>query len=206
MNPKSRFFKVLKSVGQLPFVRDIEDKINSGARSISVKTLTGSLGAVIIAAISRKFDRPILYIAPNKETAENVCYDLSLFINSSELALMTEPENSVHFDSGQADDRMMWLVDGLSHFADGENIIAVATPDIFEIDLPGASQIEEHKTVIETGQNLNFVNFTQGLALNGFEKKEFVGVQGDMAVRGGILDIWPIGWENPLRVEFWGDE
>ncbi|MDA3844798.1 MAG: hypothetical protein PF588_10585, partial [Candidatus Kapabacteria bacterium] len=39
-----------------------------------------------------------------------------------------------------------------------------------------------------------------------FEKKEFVGVQGDMAVRGGILDIWPIGWENPLRVEFWGDE
>ena len=49
-------------------------------------------------------------------------------------------------------------------------------------------------------------HFIQSLALNGFDRKDFVSTTGDIAVRGGIVDIFPIGNDNPLRLEFFGDE
>ena len=38
-----------------------------------------------------------------------------------------------------------------------------------------------------------------------FQKKDFVEEYGDVAVRGGILDIFPFSGDNPVRFEFWGD-
>ncbi|MEP6599289.1 MAG: transcription-repair coupling factor [Actinomycetota bacterium] len=40
----------------------------------------------------------------------------------------------------------------------------------------------------------------------GYARAELVEKRGDIAVRGGILDVFPPTEEHPLRVEFWGDE
>ncbi len=40
----------------------------------------------------------------------------------------------------------------------------------------------------------------------GYSRTELVERRGDIAVRGGILDVFPATEEHPLRVEFWGDE
>ncbi len=40
----------------------------------------------------------------------------------------------------------------------------------------------------------------------GYARTDLVERRGDIAVRGGILDVFPATEEHPLRVEFWGDE
>ncbi|MCQ2910628.1 MAG: transcription-repair coupling factor [Clostridia bacterium] len=40
----------------------------------------------------------------------------------------------------------------------------------------------------------------------GYEKVAEVSRQGEYATRGGIIDIFPIGYSNPIRVELWGDD
>ena len=40
----------------------------------------------------------------------------------------------------------------------------------------------------------------------GYEQTGQVESSGQFAVRGGILDIFPLTEENPVRIEFWGDE
>ena len=42
--------------------------------------------------------------------------------------------------------------------------------------------------------------------LQGFERKELVENQGDISIRGGIVDVFPLGYDSPLRFEFWGNE
>ncbi|GAA4132744.1 transcription-repair coupling factor [Actinomadura keratinilytica] len=43
------------------------------------------------------------------------------------------------------------------------------------------------------------------LADAGYHRVDLVEKRGEMAVRGGILDVFPPTEEHPLRVEFWGD-
>src|SRR5690606_32763245 len=40
----------------------------------------------------------------------------------------------------------------------------------------------------------------------GFEAVEFVGLPGELALRGGILDVYPFAGDYPVRIEFFGDE
>ena len=40
----------------------------------------------------------------------------------------------------------------------------------------------------------------------GYSRETIVNKTGEMAVRGFVVDIFPIGSDNPIRIEFWGDE
>ena len=40
----------------------------------------------------------------------------------------------------------------------------------------------------------------------GYEKEYQVQTMGQFSVRGGILDVFPLTEENPIRIELWGDE
>ena len=39
----------------------------------------------------------------------------------------------------------------------------------------------------------------------GYQREVLVGKTGEMAVRGYVVDIFPVGTEFPIRLEFWGD-
>ena len=41
---------------------------------------------------------------------------------------------------------------------------------------------------------------------NGYLRSGTVGEPGEFAVRGGIVDLYPPGAPQPLRVDFFGDE
>ena len=40
----------------------------------------------------------------------------------------------------------------------------------------------------------------------GYERESIVTETGKLGVRGYVLDVFPIGENNPIRIEFWGDE
>lgn len=40
---------------------------------------------------------------------------------------------------------------------------------------------------------------------NGYEREAIVNGMGKVGVRGYVLDIFPTSYENPIRIEFWGD-
>lgn len=49
--------------------------------------------------------------------------------------------------------------------------------------------------------------YLQGMLYDiGYEKETIVTETGKIGVRGYVLDIFPIGEDNPIRIEFWGDE
>ena len=40
----------------------------------------------------------------------------------------------------------------------------------------------------------------------GYVRETIVNKTGEIAVRGFVVDIFPVGYKNPIRIEFWGDE
>ncbi len=58
---------------------------------------------------------------------------------------------------------------------------------------------------IAPGQRLDMNQLIQRLTLGGFTRSGTVMEAGEFAVRGGILDIFPPGRINPIRLDFFGD-
>lgn len=59
---------------------------------------------------------------------------------------------------------------------------------------------------IAPGQVLNFDSFQERLIKMGYQKRKVAADKGEFAVRGGIIDLFPISSPDPFRIEFWDDE
>ena len=56
------------------------------------------------------------------------------------------------------------------------------------------------------GDEIDLSEEKKVLSQIGYERVDMVEAPGQFAVRGGILDIYPLTEENPVRIELWGDE
>ncbi len=59
---------------------------------------------------------------------------------------------------------------------------------------------------LAAGQEASLEDTVAHLIDIGYARVEMVERRGEMAVRGGLLDVFPPTDEHPLRIEFWGDE
>ena len=55
-------------------------------------------------------------------------------------------------------------------------------------------------------QEADFEDLTQQLVHFAYNHVDMVAGRGEFATRGGIIDVFPTTAQNPVRIEFWGDE
>ena len=67
-------------------------------------------------------------------------------------------------------------------------------------------KLERFILQLSLGEELILTDFTKQLVAMGYEKNYQAEAGGQFAVRGGIIDIYPLTEENPYRIELWGDE
>ncbi len=60
--------------------------------------------------------------------------------------------------------------------------------------------------ILSTGQQLHSDRFARSLAERGYARVESVLEHGEFAVRGSIIDLFPMGSDAPVRVELFDDE
>ena len=59
---------------------------------------------------------------------------------------------------------------------------------------------------LEKGMSIERDRLISNLFNVGYERDTIVTETGKLGVRGYVLDVFPIGEDNPIRIEFWGDE
>ncbi|WP_282947471.1 MULTISPECIES: transcription-repair coupling factor [unclassified Sphingopyxis] len=67
-------------------------------------------------------------------------------------------------------------------------------------------RIRQLATTLAAGQRIDRDALAELLVSNGFNRVDTVADQGEFAVRGSLLDLFPAGEETGLRVDFFGDE
>ena len=87
-----------------------------------------------------------------------------------------------------------------------EPITVVTTMDAFLDGLPLKEELSKSRIRITDEDTLDFQKLQADLSALGYERESQIESPGQFAVRGGILDIFPLTEENPVRIELWGDE
>lgn len=94
----------------------------------------------------------------------------------------------------------------LKHLIEDENGIVVTTIDGCMDFLMPLDKWREGVISVEISQVLDVECFKRNLIELGYERTGMVEASGQFSVRGGIIDIFPLTEENPVRIELWDDE
>ncbi len=82
----------------------------------------------------------------------------------------------------------------------------ITTMDALLEKLIPPKALKEAVLTVEAGQELPLEVLRKKLSQNGYAYNYQAEQPGQFAVRGGILDVFPLTEEVPYRIEFWGDE
>ncbi|MCX4364506.1 MAG: transcription-repair coupling factor [Bacilli bacterium] len=72
--------------------------------------------------------------------------------------------------------------------------------------LPAYSKVDKFNIQITRNEEINRNELLEKLDFLGYHRDSLVSTTGEYAVRGFIIDIFPIESEHPIRIEFFGDE
>src|SRR5579872_1224259 len=69
-----------------------------------------------------------------------------------------------------------------------------------------AKTMQKLSVTWKKGDEVSFATLEEFLNLRGYRRVPVVSDKGEFALRGGILDLFPLSSPSPLRIEFFGDE
>ena len=85
-------------------------------------------------------------------------------------------------------------------------VTVITTIDALMNRIPSREKYMEGIFSVSVGDVLDLEEIRGRLLKLGYEYTSQVEHGGEFALRGGILDIFPLTEENPVRIELWGDE
>ncbi|MGD1043469.1 MAG: transcription-repair coupling factor, partial [Sedimentisphaerales bacterium] len=204
-------------------ISELTSRLAATGGVVKVAGTWGSFARLLAVHLSKQLSRPIIYVCPHIDDADNAVDDLQTF-GADDVQLLPawegEEEIADATDEIRAD-RLKVVVRVSSKketpnkregaYEQG-NIIAASMQAISQ-SIPKLSAIESGSLSLQTGKQTTPEEVSAWLIDNGFERTDKVDLPGQFARRGGIVDIYaPLmgfaaeaGQTQALRVEFFGD-
>ena len=177
------------------------------------KTLAGvakDAEAFAIDALLRRTERDALCILSDGVSLQQA-YDVLSFMRPEAEILVFPAWDTVPYDRVSPNATILSRrIDTLARLVlDDENkkqrIVLTSVGAAIQ-KLPPKKIFYNTRKVIHVGDKLNFDEFLHYAAVNGYTRVEQVMESGEYAVRGDIIDIFPSGAEQPLRIDLFDDE
>jgi transcription-repair coupling factor (superfamily II helicase) len=92
----------------------------------------------------------------------------------------------------------------LEAFATGS--VLIASPTAAEQLVPDLKEVMGQSLILRPGDNQEMHELVDRLVSTGYHVRGIVEGRGEVAVRGGILDVFPWVGNDPYRIEFFGDQ
>lgn len=163
--------------------------------------------ALVLKRLMAKNKR-ILYILPN-ETKLNFIRE-TLKIMASDISVLSfSAWDTVPYDrTAPAPEIIGKRIDTLVRLSQKkeESFVLLTTVSAVLQQVPPPSFFKDSVLELNIGEVVSFPELKSFLLKNGYHNTDMVMENGDFAIRGGIVDIFPAGFENPVRIDFFDDE
>ena len=157
--------------------------------------------AVMLAALAERRGEPVLAVVPGEREAEELVDDVALFLPT---VLHLPAWETLPFEHVSPNIATMGArVRARSRLSDGGPAVVVAS---VRAAIQRVSPSPVAPLVLGVGSEPGFDELTSQLVARGYQRTERAEARGDMAVRGGIVDVFPPDADDPIRIDFWGDE
>ncbi|MFP4478615.1 MAG: transcription-repair coupling factor [Candidatus Izemoplasmatales bacterium] len=161
---------------------------------------------LVLLSMYRELNQTFFIVTPNLYTSQLIYDKLSRVLDKDQINFYPQDEfltNELLVSSSEFRLERINTIDKLMN-----NKASVVVTNLYGILKPQFSQSKWKNAIItlKKGENYNLNALKERLINYGYNHQYTVEKIGDFALRGGILDIFPINSDNPFRLDFFGDE
>jgi transcription-repair coupling factor (superfamily II helicase) len=158
---------------------------------------------LFLATLRATLERPLVCLIAEDEEARDLADAVGWFVDPATVALL--PSRGVRASSGLEPPAHLVgeRARALEILAAG-GLVCVSARALAE----GMPPVDRRARAVRLSQShgIDLESLVEQLALAGYDRVERVEERGQIAVRGGLVDVFPSTGREPLRIEFFGDE
>ncbi|NJO15440.1 MAG: transcription-repair coupling factor [Thioploca sp.] len=167
--------------------------------------LQGSSIGLVISQIAQQ--APLMVITPDSLSAQHLVEDIQFYAEPT-LSLLSFPDWETlpydHFSPHQ--DIISARLTTLYHFPEMVTGVLVLPVTTLMHRLAPTNYVRANSLLITTKQPFHLENFRRQLELSGYRCVSQVIEHGEFAIRGSLLDLFPMGSHFPYRIDLLDDE
>lgn len=199
---------VLAVLRQRPALQEALAATAAG-RSLHLEGLSGSHLAAVLVMLQRAAERPLAVAVPADVDLEVLLLDLRAFhtgVGGHTVVAFPPLEVNPYGRVPAHDDIVRERVQTLDRCLHGQAEILLAPARCWMERMQAPSRFRARSQRLVAGQQIEPGELVRRLVESGYRRVGLVESLGEIALRGGIVDVFPPTRENPVRVEFFGDE
>ena len=173
---------------------------------IHLSAVSGSLRSFIASYIFEQLKNPLLIIASDLDTAQIIREDLEIILDSQKIGFLPAlaGDNITHHVSDPA--LMSLRMEAIQSLLEDDYWVIVATSDGLIEPLPLPEDFVDRQLYLKKGMSVDYDTLLRQLQDIGLSREGLVESVGDFSVRGGIVDLYSWNYDDPIRIELFGNE
>ncbi|WP_040285249.1 transcription-repair coupling factor [Sporosarcina koreensis] len=195
MDSLVNYYRKSAKIGQLA------DKLAKGQDRQLLTGLTGGAKTLFFQTLQQEIGRPVVIVSPNMLQAQRTYDDLVKQLGE-ECVHLYPAEELIAADFAFASFELRaGRIDTLSHLASkGQGIYITPVAGLKKL-IPTKGRFAAGTLSVSVGDSINMDSWLNRLTGMGYARKDMVTAPGEFALRGGILDIYPLTADDPIRIE-----
>lgn len=142
----------------------------------------------------------VVYIAADALSARRA-YDAIAALSGKDCVLLPPKDEVLIYRSARSRDTLFRRLGALYAWEKGAEVLVTDVEAIVQL-VPAKLAV----FTLKTGQDTDMNGLIASLIKAGYTREYTVEAKGAFAVRGDILDIYPVNCDHPVRIDFFGDE
>ncbi len=187
-----------------PEYNNIRTTIEKNKLPMGVIGLPPAPKAHLIHALCDDTGRKAFVVMPDEAAAVKLCADLVTMGTNAVLY----PARDFRFYSAESVSREyeQKRIGALSGLLNNETDVLVFSAEAAIQNTIPPEELRKRCLRLQAGAQIAPLDILYALSAAGYSQSDLVEGPGQFSSRGGILDFFPPDAQNPIRIEFWGDE
>lgn len=174
-------------------------------RSLLTGVNSGAFAAVLMQML-KVWQQPLILVEDNEEKAQTLLDELGNLLPDDMVFSFPVDATIATQTAIASPDELSQRLQTLEFLAEKRAGIVVVTPQALQYKLSDPRDFTKAKKIFKPEAEFDLDKLTEWLTQAGYRRESIVARPGEFARRGDILDIYPLDQENPIRIEFFGDE
>lgn len=203
-NPAERLLQLPSRLESATDFAEVIASLKSG-HGATLDGVWGSSRALVTAALAEHAPSTLVVVLPEAAEIDGYLDDLEMF--STAAAVSFPPQETAPGDEAFGDEASGQRLRLLKQLASGTQppVVVTSIQSLLQ-RLPTPAELTGSTRTLRVGESLDLDAFVRWLLERGFTNMTAVELPGEFSHRGGILDLYAIDWEAPVRIELFDDE
>jgi len=179
-----------------------------GIENLTWSGLYGSAAGLALVEAAKQAAGPVIVLMVNARRQQQLADEIHFYAKGSELSVIHFPDwECLPYDAfSPHQDVTSRRLSALAGLQAQKQCIILTTVSAALHRLAPREYVQAHSLLLKTGDTIDVTEFRQQLIRNGYQSVSQVMEPGEFAVRGGLVDLFPMGQAVPYRLDLFGDE